>query len=151
MDLNLTPEEEKFRDECRAWLAANVPPPFEGKSINEEENAEALLAGDPDEDAAPGRLQLRERRGRVDLHRPGGDLLGRQRPQQADEVEDPLHPPRLPRGSESLELGLHLGEDLGVQELTELGTPEQLGQQTLVEAQGRGTTMTQRTPQEPIR
>jgi alkylation response protein AidB-like acyl-CoA dehydrogenase len=42
MDLNLTPEEEKFRDECRAWLAANVPPPFAGKGLNEEENAEAV-------------------------------------------------------------------------------------------------------------
>lgn len=42
MDLNLTPEEEQFRDECRAWLVANVPPPFDGATINEEENAEAL-------------------------------------------------------------------------------------------------------------
>jgi alkylation response protein AidB-like acyl-CoA dehydrogenase len=42
MDLNLTPEEEKFRDECREWLTANVPAPFAGKSLNEEENAEAL-------------------------------------------------------------------------------------------------------------
>jgi alkylation response protein AidB-like acyl-CoA dehydrogenase len=42
MDLNLTPEEEKFRDECRAWLAANLPEPFAGKGLNEEENAEAL-------------------------------------------------------------------------------------------------------------
>src|SRR5215470_18031137 len=42
MDLNLTPEEEKFRDECRAWLAANVPPPLQSASINEENNGEAL-------------------------------------------------------------------------------------------------------------
>ena len=42
MDLNLTPEEEKFRDECRDWLAANVPPPLQSASINEENNAEAL-------------------------------------------------------------------------------------------------------------
>ncbi len=42
MDLRLTPEEEKFRDECRAWLVDNVPPPFEGNSLNEENNAEAL-------------------------------------------------------------------------------------------------------------
>ncbi len=42
MDLNLTPEEEKFRDECRAWLATNLPEPFAGKSLNDEENAEAL-------------------------------------------------------------------------------------------------------------
>ena len=27
MNLNLTPEQEQFRDELRAWLAVNVPPP----------------------------------------------------------------------------------------------------------------------------
>jgi len=37
MDLNLTPEEQKFRDELRAWLAANVPPPWTGGSTSEEE------------------------------------------------------------------------------------------------------------------
>lgn len=42
MDLNLTPEEAKFRNECRDWLAANVPEPFAGKGLNEEENAEAV-------------------------------------------------------------------------------------------------------------
>ncbi|HEV7920387.1 MAG TPA: acyl-CoA dehydrogenase [Thermoanaerobaculia bacterium] len=30
MDLNLTPAEQQFRDDFRAWLAANVPPPFKG-------------------------------------------------------------------------------------------------------------------------
>ncbi|MBL8190142.1 MAG: acyl-CoA dehydrogenase family protein, partial [Acidobacteria bacterium] len=39
MDLNLTPEEQQFRDELRAWLAANVPPPFPG-ATNEEEKGE---------------------------------------------------------------------------------------------------------------
>lgn len=39
MDLNLTPEQLQFRDELRAWLAANVPPPFAG-STNEEEKGE---------------------------------------------------------------------------------------------------------------
>ena len=39
MDLNLTPEQQQFRDELRAWLAANVPPPFAG-STNEEEKGE---------------------------------------------------------------------------------------------------------------
>jgi alkylation response protein AidB-like acyl-CoA dehydrogenase len=36
MDLKLSPEEEHFRNELRAWLAANVPPPFAGNT-NEEE------------------------------------------------------------------------------------------------------------------
>ena len=39
MDLNLTPAEEQFRDELRAWLEANLPPPFDG-SRNEEEKGE---------------------------------------------------------------------------------------------------------------
>jgi len=39
MDLNLTPAEEQFRDELRAWLEANLPPPFDG-ATNEEEKGE---------------------------------------------------------------------------------------------------------------
>lgn len=39
MDLNLNPEEQLFRDELRAWLHSNVPPPFSG-STNEEEKGE---------------------------------------------------------------------------------------------------------------
>ena len=39
MDLNLTPHEQQFRDELRAWLQANVPPPWTG-SNNEEEKGE---------------------------------------------------------------------------------------------------------------
>ncbi len=36
MDLNLTPEEQQFRDELRSWLQANVPPPWTGKTSEEE-------------------------------------------------------------------------------------------------------------------
>ena len=39
MDLNLTPAEEQFRDELRAWLEANLPPPFDG-ARNEEDKGE---------------------------------------------------------------------------------------------------------------
>jgi alkylation response protein AidB-like acyl-CoA dehydrogenase len=39
MDLNLTAAEEQFRDELRAWLEANLPPPF-GGARNEEEKGE---------------------------------------------------------------------------------------------------------------
>ncbi|HSP17706.1 MAG TPA: acyl-CoA dehydrogenase [Thermoanaerobaculia bacterium] len=35
MDLNLTPAEQKFRDEFRAWLKANVPDPWAG-AVNSE-------------------------------------------------------------------------------------------------------------------
>jgi alkylation response protein AidB-like acyl-CoA dehydrogenase len=36
MDLNLTPGEEQFRDELRAWLQANVPSPWTGNTREEE-------------------------------------------------------------------------------------------------------------------
>jgi alkylation response protein AidB-like acyl-CoA dehydrogenase len=36
MDLNLTPGQQQFRDELRAWLQANVPPPWPGSTAEEE-------------------------------------------------------------------------------------------------------------------
>jgi alkylation response protein AidB-like acyl-CoA dehydrogenase len=36
MDLNLTPNEQQFRDEFRAWLAANVPAEWEGSTNSED-------------------------------------------------------------------------------------------------------------------
>jgi len=36
MDLNLTPNEQKFRDEFRAWLVANVPAEWEGSTNSED-------------------------------------------------------------------------------------------------------------------
>ena len=40
MDLNLTPDEKRFRDEFRAWLAANVPEEWAGGGTGSEERAE---------------------------------------------------------------------------------------------------------------
>jgi alkylation response protein AidB-like acyl-CoA dehydrogenase len=37
MDLNLTPAQQQFRDELRAWLQANVPPPWSGSTAEEEQ------------------------------------------------------------------------------------------------------------------
>ena len=36
MDLNLTAEEQKFRDEFRAWLEANIPEGWSGVDVREE-------------------------------------------------------------------------------------------------------------------
>jgi alkylation response protein AidB-like acyl-CoA dehydrogenase len=36
MDLNLTPSEQQFRDELRAWLQSSVPPPWTGSTAAEE-------------------------------------------------------------------------------------------------------------------
>jgi alkylation response protein AidB-like acyl-CoA dehydrogenase len=40
MDLNLTPGEREFRDEFRAWLAANVPEEWAGGGTGSEDRAE---------------------------------------------------------------------------------------------------------------
>jgi alkylation response protein AidB-like acyl-CoA dehydrogenase len=42
MDLNLTPSEREFRDEFRAWLAANVPEEWAGGGTGSEERAEYI-------------------------------------------------------------------------------------------------------------
>src|SRR2546427_811963 len=41
MDLNLTPNEQQFRDEFRAWLAVNTPPEWTGDT-NAEDRADYL-------------------------------------------------------------------------------------------------------------
>ena len=41
MDLNLTANEQKFRDEFRAWLKANVPPPWKG-AVTAENRSENI-------------------------------------------------------------------------------------------------------------
>src|ERR1041384_5091114 len=42
MDLTLTPEELQFRDSLRAWLKANLPPPWTGDSQGIEGKAAYL-------------------------------------------------------------------------------------------------------------
>jgi alkylation response protein AidB-like acyl-CoA dehydrogenase len=42
MDLNLTPEEQKFRDEFRAWLKENVPAEWAGGALGSEDREEYL-------------------------------------------------------------------------------------------------------------
>jgi alkylation response protein AidB-like acyl-CoA dehydrogenase len=42
MDLNLTPGEQRFRDEFRAWLAENVPAEWAGGAAGSEERAEYI-------------------------------------------------------------------------------------------------------------
>ena len=42
MDLNLTPTEQQFRDEFRAWLTANVPPEWTGGGLGAEDRDEYL-------------------------------------------------------------------------------------------------------------
>jgi alkylation response protein AidB-like acyl-CoA dehydrogenase len=42
MDLNLTPNEQAFRDEFRAWLSQNVPPEWTGGGIGSEDRADYI-------------------------------------------------------------------------------------------------------------
>src|ERR1044072_1123240 len=39
MDLNLTPQEQRFRDEFRAWLESNLPEGFERQDSHDEESS----------------------------------------------------------------------------------------------------------------
>ncbi len=43
MDLNLTPNEQKFRDEFRAWLDINVPALWTGGGSTSSEDNEAYI------------------------------------------------------------------------------------------------------------
>lgn len=43
MDLNLTPNEQKFRDEFRQWLASNVPAEWTGGGSTSSENNDAYI------------------------------------------------------------------------------------------------------------
>ncbi|HKS26939.1 MAG TPA: acyl-CoA dehydrogenase [Pyrinomonadaceae bacterium] len=42
MDLNLTPAEQQFRDEFRAWLASHVPPEWTGGGIGSEDREDYI-------------------------------------------------------------------------------------------------------------
>ena len=42
MDLNLTPNEQQFRDEFRAWLGTNVPPEWTGGGIASEDKGDYI-------------------------------------------------------------------------------------------------------------
>ena len=93
----------------------------------------ALLACDPHLDDASGGGQHRERLVDVEVACPLADLGGRQRAEQAHQVGHALGVVRAPVGRQPLELGLDLGEHLGVEQLAQLGPAEQLGEQSLVE------------------
>ena len=65
----------------------------------------------------------------------------RQRSEQPEQVGDALGAAGPPLGGEPLELGLDLGQHLGVEQLAELGPAEQLGEQPLVERERGGPAL----------
>ena len=102
----------------------------------------SLLAGDPDLDDPA----LVGERGQpaVDLRDLGGprpDLVGRERPEEPQQVGHALGVVDAAVRREPLELGLDLGQDLGIEQLAQLGPAEQLGQQALVERQRGGPAL----------
>ena len=62
-------------------------------------------------------------------------------PSQPEQVGDALGVAGPALGVESLQLGLDLGEHLGVEQLAQLGPAEQLGEQALVEGERGGPAL----------
>ena len=50
MDLNLTPSEQSFRDEFRAWLKANIPPDWDASGFDDSEHRFEYLQRVAEED-----------------------------------------------------------------------------------------------------
>ena len=104
----------------------------------------ALLTGDAygDHPARVGQAgQPRADVGRARLGDAGRDLVDRQRAEDAQQVGHGLGGAGAPVGGQPLQLGLDLGQHLGVEQLAQLGAAEQLGQQPLVEAERRGSAL----------
>ena len=70
-----------------------------------------------------------------------GDLVDGERAEQPQQVGDALGVPGPAVGREPLQLGLDLGEHLGVEQLAQLGAAEQLGEQALVERERGGPAL----------
>ena len=102
----------------------------------------ALLAGHPDQGGASGRAEALETVGDVGAGDGAvGDLLDGQGAEQPQQVGHALDVLGLAVGGEPLQLGLDLGQHLGVEQLAQLGAAQQLGQQPLVERQRGGPAL----------
>ena len=102
----------------------------------------ALLAGHPHLDHAAYVGEGGEPLGGVGaLDRALRDLGGRERTEQPQQVGHALGVAGPAVGGEPLELGLDLGEHLGVEQLAQLGAAEQLGEQALVEGERGGPAL----------
>ncbi len=111
----------------------------------------ALLAADSDAHGAPvggQRLEpLPGGRGTgafVRAAHPGGDLVGSQVAQPAQEVVHRIGRARRSVGRQELELELQLGQRVRVEQLAQLLGAEQLAQQVAVERQRLGATVDER-------
>ena len=103
----------------------------------------ALVTGDPRPDRAPRRLELLEPRprDRGTALGPGGDLLGGQVAEAAQQIVDAVERGRAPIVGQRLETQLQVGQGIGIEELAQLLLAEQLAQQVAIERQRAGTAL----------
>ena len=103
----------------------------------------ALLAGDPhlDDPAGVGEAWPASSLDVGAVDGAGADLLGGERAEQPQQVGDALGVAGPAVGGQPLQLGLDLGQHLGVEQLAQLGAAEQLGEQALVEAERGGPAL----------
>lgn len=97
--------------------------------------------GDADPDGAAGGGQLL---GPLRLGAPLGELGVGERAQQTQQVGDTFGVLGATVVREPLELPLQLGQDIGVEELAQLGLTQELGQQPRIQRQGGGAPLGER-------
>ena len=102
------------------------------------------LAADRHLDGAPAVAQLLEQGRGLTLGQPALDLVGRERPEHAQQVGDPLDAADPAVVGQALQLGLGALDDLRVEQLAQLGPTEQLGEQRGIEGERRGPALRQR-------
>ncbi len=98
-------------------------------------------AADAYDDRAPSQHELVDPRG---LHPAQGGLRDRERAEHPQQVGGALDVARAALRGEALELGLHGGERVEVEQVAELGLTEQLGEQRGVEGERRGPALGER-------
>lgn len=96
---------------------------------------------DPDPDGTAGRSQVL---GPLRLRAALGQFGVGERAEHPQKVRDAFGVLGAAVLREPLELALQLRQDVGVQELTQLRLAEELGEQTRVQRQGRGTPLGER-------
>ena len=101
---------------------------------------EVLAPGEPHGHHAPGKLGARDA-GRVGEVAVVPQLLDGDGAEQAQHVGELLGPARAATVGGALQLGVGLGDDLGVEQLAQLDGAQQLGQQRRVQGEGGGALL----------
>ena len=102
------------------------------------------VAADRHLDGSPAVAQLGEQRAGLTLGKPPLDVVGGERPEQAQQVGHALDAADPAVVGQSLQLGLGALDDLRVEQLAQLGPTEQLGEQGGIEGERGGPSFGQR-------